>query len=179
MNDAWNRLRPILRPGEQIYWVGQPDPRIHFTSADALLVPFSLMWGGFALVWETQAILKGAPIFFILWGVPFVLIGLYLIAGRFYVKRRRKLRTVYGLTNSRAIVSSSERSFDETPIKDASMRVNRSRNGRHVNVVFGTPRQASYQNTGLDLFSLGQGQVVAFYDVDDADALVSALDRAK
>ena len=36
-----------------------------------------------------------------------------------------------------------------------------------------------YQNTGLDLFSLGLGQSVAFYDVEDTGGLLNALDQAR
>jgi hypothetical protein len=36
-----------------------------------------------------------------------------------------------------------------------------------------------YQNTGLDFFSLGLGQAVAFYDVGDTDGLLRALDQAR
>jgi hypothetical protein len=178
MTDAWNRLRPLLRQGEQIRWAGQPDPRVLFTPADGFLVPFSFMWGGFAVFWEILAIAGGAPTFFALWGIPFVLIGLYFIVGRFIYKKRRKLTTVYGLTDSRAIVSSSERSFDDMPLMGTPMRINRSRDGRHVSVIFGATRQTPYQNTGLDLFNFGQAQGMAFFDVDDPDALMRELDKA-
>ncbi len=179
MNDASSRFRPLLRHGEQLRWVGQPDPRVRFTPADAFLVPFSLMWGGFAVFWEVQVILRGAPAFFTLWGIPFVLVGLYLIVGRFVYKKRRKLKTVYGLTDSRAMVSSSERSFDDMPLQGAATRINRSRDGRHLSVIFGTSRQSPYQNTGLDLLSFGQAQGVAFFDVADPDSLMRELDRAR
>jgi hypothetical protein len=36
-----------------------------------------------------------------------------------------------------------------------------------------------YQNTGLDFFSLGLGQNVAFFDVPDADGLLRALDQVQ
>ena len=94
MNDAWNRLLPLLRQGERLRWVGQPDPRVRFSAADLFLVPFSIMWGGFALFWELQAVVSGGPFFFTLWGIPFVLMGLYFIFGRFIYKKRRKLMTV-------------------------------------------------------------------------------------
>ena len=103
MNDAWNRLRPLLRQGEQLRWVGQPDPQVRFAAADLFLVPFSVMWGGFAVFWELGVIVSGAPIYFALFGIPFVLIGLYFIFGRFIYKMRRKLTTVYGLTDSRIL----------------------------------------------------------------------------
>lgn len=162
MNDAWNRLRPLLRQGEQLRWVGQPDPQVRFATADLFLVPFSVIWGGFAVFWELGVIVSGAPIHFALFGIPFVLIGLYFIFGRFIYKKRRKLTTVYGLTDSRAIVSSSERSFADMPVKGTSIRVDRSRDGHHVSVIFGGMRQAAYQNTGLDFFNFGQDQGVAF-----------------
>ncbi|KRE67327.1 hypothetical protein ASG92_15100 [Arthrobacter sp. Soil736] len=179
MNDAWNRLHPLLRQGEQLRWVGKPDPRVRFSATDLFLVPFSIMWGGFAVFWELQVVVSGAPIFFTLWGIPFVLVGLYFIFGRFIYKKRRKIMTVYGLTDSRAIVSSSERSFTDTFVKGTPMRVDRSRDGRHVSVIFGNRRQADYRNTGLDVLNLGQAQGVAFFDVDDPDALMRELDQLR
>lgn len=179
MNDARNRLRPLLRHGEQLRWVGQPDPGVRFTPADLFLVPFSILWGGFAIFWELSAIRTGAPFFFALWGVPFVLAGLYFIVGRFIYKKRRKLTTVYGLTDSRAIVSSSERSFADTPIKGTPVRINRSRDSRHVSVIFGGIRQTAYLNTGLDVLNFVQTQGVAFFDVADPDALMRELDRVR
>jgi hypothetical protein len=180
MNEAWNRLRPLLRQGEQLRWVGQPDPRVLFTPADLFLVPFSLMWGGFAVFWEIQVLTSGGSTFFALWGIPFVLIGLYFIVGRFIYKKHRKRKTVYGLTDSRAIVSSSERSVDDMPLNGTPVRVNRSRSGRHVSIMFGGGgRQNTYLNTGLDFFNFGQAQGVAFFDVGDPDALLRELDKAR
>jgi hypothetical protein len=60
--------------GEKILWVGRPDPAKIFSKSDRFAIPFSLMWGGFALFWETTVILSGGG-FFILWGIPFVAIA--------------------------------------------------------------------------------------------------------
>jgi hypothetical protein len=87
-----------------LLWTGRPASGLRFHRNDALYVPFSLMWGGFAIFWETMAVSIGTPWFFKLWGIPFVLAGLYMIAGRFFVDAYRRSQTWYGVTSDSALI---------------------------------------------------------------------------
>jgi len=102
--EAEQPLRSELGPSETLLWSGMPAQGVRFHSSDLLLIPFSLLWGGFAVFWELSAVKNGASFFFTLWGVPFVLVGLYITVGRFFFDAYQRNRTYYGLTNQRAII---------------------------------------------------------------------------
>jgi hypothetical protein len=95
-----------LGAGEHLLWTGQPRGGIRLQVADALLIPFSLMWCGFAVFWEYEVVSQGAPFFFMIWGIPFVCVGLFLVFGRFIADARQRDKTWYALTNERVIISS-------------------------------------------------------------------------
>jgi len=96
-------LTQYLEPGETLLWWGMPKQGVIFSKMDFFLIPFSIIWGGFAIAWETIAIIAGAPWFFILFGIPFVLVGIYLMIGRFFYDALRRKNTIYGLTKKRII----------------------------------------------------------------------------
>jgi hypothetical protein len=98
-------IQTELEPGERIIWSGQPAQGIKFRASDMLKIPISFLWGGFTIYWEYYAIKSGHPLLF-LPGVPFVLIGLYIMFGRFIVESEQRAKTYYGLTNKRVIIVS-------------------------------------------------------------------------
>ncbi|MFD2584457.1 PH domain-containing protein [Pedobacter vanadiisoli] len=100
-----NELKPILNSDEKLIWTGKPKKGILFRTTDTLLIPFSFLWAGFAIFWETSVIITDAPFFFKLWGIPFVLVGLYITLGRFFVDAKKRANTVYGITADRIIIS--------------------------------------------------------------------------
>ncbi len=188
------RLQSYLRPGEQLLWCGRPDPSRFFAPADLVAVPFSLIWLGIALLWETGVQSIDAPAAFRVLGVPFILIGVYLVAGRFVTRWVRKRRTIYGITGQRVIVQTGS-TFKETPIQGGSMTVRRRRNGRHATVVF-EPFGSYYaysapmmtgppmDGTGMPSMTAPSSRRVApgsliFADVADADAMLTAINQAK
>ncbi|MFO0994610.1 MAG: PH domain-containing protein [Hyphomicrobiales bacterium] len=119
-------LREHLQGDEKLIWAGKPGTGFKLRPADALLIPFSLLWGGFAIFWETSVIRTSAPWFFKLWGIPFVLVGIFLIAGRFIWDALVRRRQVYGVTNNRLLVLNQFprfvlRSFDLTNLPSLTL----------------------------------------------------------
>jgi hypothetical protein len=99
-------FRSRLLAGETILWTGQPAQGLVLTRRDGFLIPFSLFWGGFAIFWERMALsTPKSPTFMALWGVPFVLVGLYLIFGRFLVDAWVRGSISYALTNQRFLIA--------------------------------------------------------------------------
>jgi hypothetical protein len=107
-NDAalQQELRAQIEPGERLLWSGYPRQGVILRAQDLFMVPFSLMWGGFAMFWEYSVIQADGPLIMKLWGIPFVLVGLWLIFGRFFTDAWLRGRTVYGVTNRRVLIIS-------------------------------------------------------------------------
>src|SRR5579875_1643918 len=109
---AVEHIKSELMDGETIHWSQRPMPGVTFSPQDFFLIPFSFLWGGFALFWEASVLglidasqrISEAGLFFKLWGIPFVFVGQYLIWGRFVYATWKKRDTFYAVTNWRVIV---------------------------------------------------------------------------
>jgi hypothetical protein len=180
VNEDEQRIRATLRAHERLLWWGKSDPAVIFTKADALLIPFSALYFGFVLYF-----IIGGPNklqgFGLVIEILFAVIGFYYLIGRFLVKAVQKRRTLYALTDSRALVLVGANSTQSVPTPTQAVSVSKSRNGEHISVTIGTltGRRTTnmYANTGLDFMSRNPG-LVAFYDVADVAGLEAALAAA-
>jgi len=173
------RLQQYLQPGEKVIWTGQSDPSRLIARGDAFLIPLSLMWGGFAIVWEAGVVGFGAPVLFWLWGIPFVVVGQYFIWGRFVYKRWDKRRTVYAITNQRVLIlrgrSLQSVFVNQLPAINQSVRIDGT--GSLEFGISSTP-YGHWGNTGMDFFTRGH-TVPAFYDIPDVAKVYAVINQAR
>lgn len=105
-------FQPFLLSGERVLWTGQPKQGLGLSAKDTFLIPFSLLWGGFAILWNAMVWLapfgttsgESPDWFFKLWGLPFLVIGIYLIAGRFFHDALIRKKLFYGVTSQRILI---------------------------------------------------------------------------
>jgi hypothetical protein len=179
-----------LLPGEIIEWTGQPNRSIIFHREDWFVIPFSLMWGGFAIFWLLGAsglwdIWQSKPthpfqIFGVIWGTPFVVVGQYMIWGRFFHQRWKRARTYYALTNRRALIvehgfkgrKSSSVFFENLSVTDKRVR------GDGIgSISFGGPLSGEWRSKNKP------PRPPTFDDIDNADSVYQTAlhlqDRAR
>ena len=115
--DVQRRVQDELQPGERLVWAEQPDPRA-FARGAWVISLFGIPFTGFAVFWICMAggmlwfgnrspVQEGGWMTLLgclpLWGVPVLAIGLGMIGAPLWMRRAAR-RTVYALTDRRAIV---------------------------------------------------------------------------
>ena len=171
--EAQMEISRHLESGEALKWAGLPRQGLLLRGSDAFLIPFSLMWGGFAVFWESRVVTSGAPFFFMLWGIPFVLVGLYITVGRFFVDARQRARTFYGLTDKRIVIVSGlvSQSVNSILLKSLSDVTLKERSDRSGTITFGRPHPMASWASGMQWPGMGQYQPPAFEMIPDAKAV--------
>jgi hypothetical protein len=149
-------------------------------AVDAFLIPFSLSWCGFAVFWEWAVINDNhAPVFFRLWGIPFVLAGLYFVIGRFFADQKQRERTTYGITNERILIVSgvfrrAVKSLNLQTLSEVTMTERANGTG---NVTFGPTNPNSWWAEGLGGWP-GIPSSTTFERIPDVQAVYDTLRSA-
>jgi hypothetical protein len=174
---AEQALAPELSPGERLVWSGRPAQGIRFQAGDLFMVPFSLLWAGFACFWEWSVISHGAPLLFVLWGIPFVLVGTYIVAGRFVADAALRARTFYGLTERRAIIITGllNRTTKSVPLATLSDFSFVERRGGSGSIVLGTAAPFAAMLGGTSWPGMQSRLPPTFVQVDDARRVYEQL----
>jgi len=170
-------LNDQLLPGERVVWSGIPGQGLLLTGADALMIPFSLVWCGLAIFWETSVLSTPAPFFFRLFGIPFVLIGLYVVIGRFLLDAWVRRGMQYAVTNKRILISRTGPfakltavSLDNLPEATLTERGN----GRGT-IRFGQPAQFWTRSGGYTSWTPSLDSTPQFLNIEDARSVFNQV----
>lgn len=100
------KLRPELTRDERLLWSGAPQPGLRWRSTDWLAMPFALLWCYMVMFASTGhgVHTQEPPLYMTPAGIPFVLMGFYVLVGRFFVDWYQRRRTFYGVTDQRVII---------------------------------------------------------------------------
>lgn len=147
-NEGYNFFKSFLEPNENLLWCGEPGPG-KLNSYGRVPILFSVIWLGFSLIWEVVAIRSGILIM-ILFGIPFVLIGLSIALGAPIKNAKLKGKVFYAVTDQRLLIREGEdvSMFTSDMLPPMKIRMNkngtgtilfentyRSHNGRHYECV--------------------------------------------
>ena len=171
-----------LQGDERLLWKGRPRGGVRLRGSDAYTIPFSLVWGGLAIFWEFAALWatptqNSAGWLGSLFGLPFVIIGLYLIFGRFFVDAKVRDGTEYALTNRRAIIvsglfSKTVKSLDLKSTPEITLTEKADRSGT---IIFGAAPYGRMQNPWL----YGGLAQTAFDMIEDARNVYALIEQAR
>lgn len=100
-------LQGLVGADERILWAGKPAQGIQFHRSDWGFIPFAVLWAAFVVIWEIAVFKTGAPSYFALIGIPLILIGIFIVAGRFWWDAKVRAGQRYALTDRHVIIDNA------------------------------------------------------------------------
>lgn len=168
--DSYQFCKPYLVPGESILWKGRPEKGNIFTRREFVMLPFSIMICGFSLFWEYMALQTG-QLFPVLWGLPIVCIGIYMLVGRYIQSAYLRNKTFYVITNKKVLIKKGNRitMYDGKDLPPMEVEIHKNGNGTILFYEDVYTRRGRRRSTYIALENLK--------DLAQAQNAVSMMDR--
>ncbi|SDD81076.1 hypothetical protein SAMN04488071_1344 [Kordiimonas lacus] len=175
MNFYSQELNAELGAGEKLIWAGGPKQGIYLTQRDFFLIPISLSWLGTAVAWEYSVWTDGGHITSLLFGGVLVAIGLFMTFGRFIDDCWRRSKTIYGLSERRAIILEG-RNVKSVQLSSATtFQFYRHNHGRGT-IQFGvTPEDQ--KKTGVGALWAFDTTLPTFEQIEDGERVYAEIKR--
>lgn len=120
LNEARQLFKDQLSGKEQILWASRSTQGIQFRNSDKYMIPFSLLWCTTVgiLAWFTLS-MGGIGTTMAWFIAPFMLVGLYLLLGRFFMDAFIRKHIFYALSSKKLLVRTGKwnRSTNTFPLK--------------------------------------------------------------
>lgn len=172
--------RGLISRDERLLWNGRPKRGLMLRSTDAFMIPFSIIWFGFSIFW-VSIVAAGGGGAFALFGIPFLAVGLYITVGRFFTDARIRGRTLYALTDQRAIIASGllnrqTKSLSLRTMTDVTLQEQRR---GHGTITLGRSTAGGFWPQGLSWPGVDLFNVPCFESIPDARAVFELLRKAQ
>ncbi|CUS03028.2 conserved protein of unknown function [Candidatus Promineifilum breve] len=138
--EATTIITSHLSPGERLLWAGRPKQGLLLRGEDAFLIPFSLIWSLPVLSRLSSRAVLSNPI-----DLLFLVMGLYLLVGRFIVDAWLRSRTYYGVTDRHGVIIrlSTAAEMQSVSLTSLSYLKLTLRRGGTGTIEIGRPRKSS------------------------------------
>lgn len=167
-------IGPELLAGETILWSGRPSTKVIFHSEDLLLIPFTLIWGGGVTAMAYKIFrdgrLSGSVPDLML--IVFVIVGQYIIWGRFFFAHWKKKRIFYAITNRRVVVvADTTRRKVVSSFIDTLQTLSKDASSENRGTVrFGASEPIWFRGMAI-MDSMRVEDVPVFRDIEDVDSV--------
>jgi hypothetical protein len=178
-------LAALIEPGERILWSGRPDTTRMLAANDVIALPVTLASFGVVILVELSAPSSAWTRWF---GVIACLVGVYVLFGRFVLRPRLARRTVYAITDRRALSVSpwlgGRNHIGDIALASQPSVVERAPIGERGTVVVGGWRTAAsdFATAGdpalFPLSTLYLRTGVAFWNIPNAHEVADLIRRA-
>lgn len=130
-SSGFDFCKRYLTGDEYVLWQGRPEKGMIFSLSDIVTTLFSVVWLAFSVFWEYTVIKNSPSVIMVLWGIPFVGIGIYLLIGRFIQRVIADKNTYYVITNKRIIIKQGRRIkfFDGDDLPPMDITIHKNGNG--------------------------------------------------
>lgn len=130
-SSGFDFCKRYLTGDEYVLWQGRPEKGMVFSFSDVITTLFSVVWLAFSVFWEYTVIKNSPSVVMVLWGIPFVAVGIYLLFGRFIQRIIADKNTYYVVTNKRIIIKQGRRIkfFDGDDLPPMNITIHKNGNG--------------------------------------------------
>jgi len=188
--DIYNTFKDDLQKDEEIRWAGQPTTKIYLTGIDVFLTLFAIGWLAMTIPGFNSAYIlfqETGVIFPMIFMIPFLAVGLYLLFFRFIQLKNRKKKTYYIITNKRIISiikKKNNKIFQAEFIKNIPSINKKIRKNGVGTIIFGnTPyfMASMYGNTAMNYGQMNNqygyyGSIYpVFLDIHDAEQVYNIV----
>ncbi|TVR77131.1 MAG: hypothetical protein EA412_12055 [Chitinophagaceae bacterium] len=179
MSDSTFRLKKrLFNKNEKEIWSGSPKKGFFFQKSDIYPLFFGICWLTFSFYWSSLA--KEESPEMAMAAIPLIIIGFYLVFGRFILDIITRANTTYLITDSRFIVQSgfpfkSVRSYDLMSLNNIHFIETSDGSG---NILFGDQDMPAQTENSFAI-SFSNKYFKGIYNIQDVRTVNNKLSEAR